>query len=136
METSTGEQHEPTTDTPVSEVSPPAPAPTPRDLPPELRAIELGVIDAIRTCYDPEIPVNIYDMGLVYDIKVSPSKDVDVTMTLTSPMCPVAESLPPEVEDKVRSVFGVNEARVTVVWEPPWNPGMMTEAARLDLGMF
>lgn len=103
---------------------------------PEIRAIELGVVDALRTCYDPEIPVNIYDLGLIYTVDVAPTKDVTVTMTLTSPMCPVAESLPPEVEDKVKSVYGVNEAKVNVVWEPPWNPSMMTEAARLDLGMF
>ncbi|HEY4001735.1 MAG TPA: iron-sulfur cluster assembly protein [Candidatus Xenobia bacterium] len=103
---------------------------------PEIRGIELGVVDAIRTCYDPEIPVNIYDLGLIYNVEVAPDKNVKITMTLTSPMCPVAESLPPEVEDKARSVYGVIDAKVEVVWEPPWNPGMMTEDARLELGMF
>jgi FeS assembly SUF system protein len=93
------------------------------------------VIDAIRSCYDPEIPVNIWELGLVYEVTVSDEKDVQVRMTLTSPMCPVAESLPPEVEQKVRDVPGVRSAKVDVVWEPPWNPGMMSEAARLELNM-
>ena len=94
------------------------------------------VIEAIRTCFDPEIPVNIYDLGLVYSVKVDPAGGVAVQMTLTSPMCPVAESLPPEVEAKVRSVAGVLAASVEVVWDPPWTPAMMSEAARLQLNMF
>ncbi len=94
------------------------------------------VIEAIRTCFDPEIPVNIYDLGLVYSVKVDPAGAVAVQMTLTSPMCPVAESLPPEVEAKVRSVEGVTGASVEVVWDPPWTPAMMSEAARLQLNMF
>jgi FeS assembly SUF system protein len=94
------------------------------------------VIEAIRTCFDPEIPVNIYDLGLVYSVKVDPAGGVAVQMTLTSPMCPVAESLPPEVEAKVRSVAGVTGASVEVVWDPPWTPAMMSEAARLQLNMF
>jgi FeS assembly SUF system protein len=93
------------------------------------------VIEALRTCYDPEIPVNIYELGLVYEVNVTDEGAVDVRMTLTSPMCPVAESLPPEVEQKVREVPGVTSAKVDVVWDPPWNPGMMTEAARLELNM-
>jgi FeS assembly SUF system protein len=92
------------------------------------------VIEALRTCYDPEIPVNIYELGLVYEVSVA-ERAVEIRMTLTSPMCPVAESLPPEVEQKVREVPGVASAKVDVVWEPPWNPGMMTEAARLELNM-
>lgn len=98
--------------------------------------IEEKVIEVLHTVYDPEIPVNIYELGLVYGIDVSPAGDVVVRMTLTSPMCPVAGSLPPEVEYKVLSIPGVTSARVELVWDPPWNPGMMTEAARLQLGLF
>ena len=93
------------------------------------------VIDVLRTCYDPEIPVNIYELGLVYEVNVSPENAVQIRMTLTSPMCPVAGSLPPEVEEKVGALPGVKEAKVEVVWDPPWNPGMMTEAARLELNL-
>ncbi len=98
-------------------------------------ALRERVIDAIKTCYDPEIPVNIWEMGLIYSVDVAPEGAVAIRMTLTSPACPVAGSLPPEVEEKVREVEGVAEVRVDVVWEPPWNPGMMSEAARLDLNM-
>lgn len=94
------------------------------------------VLDVLRSCYDPEIPVNIYELGLVYDVDVSAAGDVSIRMTLTSPMCPVAGSLPPEVEEKVRALDGVTSATVEVVWDPPWNPGMMSEAARLELNMF
>jgi FeS assembly SUF system protein len=97
--------------------------------------IREGVIDALRTVYDPEIPVNIYELGLVYDVEVREDAKVYVRMTLTSPMCPVAESLPPEVEAKARGVAGVRDVEVELVWDPPWNPGMMSEAARLELGM-
>jgi FeS assembly SUF system protein len=93
------------------------------------------VIDEIRTCYDPEIPVNIYELGLIYEVDANPSGEVSVKMTLTSPMCPVAEILPPEVEAKVRGVAGVTDVKLDLVWEPPWNPSMMSEAARLELGM-
>jgi FeS assembly SUF system protein len=92
------------------------------------------VIEAIRTCYDPEIPVNIYDLGLVYDVRVDPAAAVTVIMTLTSPSCPAAQSLPKEVEAKSRAVAGVSSSRVEVVWSPPWNPSMMSEAAKLELG--
>ena len=98
--------------------------------------LESNVIEAIRQCYDPEIPVNIYDLGLIYGVDVQPSGEVDVRMTLTSPMCPVAGTLPPEVEQRVREVPGVTDAKVEVVWDPPWNPDMMSEAAKLDLGFF
>ena len=101
----------------------------------EVDALGDRVVDALRTVYDPEIPVDIYELGLVYAIEVGDQGDVDVRMTLTSPMCPVAGSLPPEVEAKVALVLGVKTSRVEVVWEPPWNPGMMSEAARLELGM-
>lgn len=93
------------------------------------------VIAAISTCYDPEIPVDIYSLGLIYGIDVSEGGEVEVRMTLTSPMCPVAESLPPEVEAKVRDVPQVTRSTVNVVWDPPWDPSMMSEAAKLELGM-
>jgi len=99
-------------------------------------ALRERVLDALRSCFDPEIPVNIYELGLVYDVDVTDDGVVSIRMTLTSPMCPVAGSLPPEVEEKVRAVEGVSSASVEVVWDPPWNPGMMSEAARLELNMF
>ncbi len=96
--------------------------------------LEQRVIDVLRTCYDPEIPVDIYQLGLIYAIAIDPSNNVSIRMTLTSPGCPVAGSLPPEVEQKVQSIMGVNSAKVELVWDPPWNPSMMTEAAKLQLG--
>jgi len=94
------------------------------------------VIDVLKTCYDPEIPVDIYELGLIYEVDADDATGrVEIRMTLTSPMCPVAEVLPPEVESKVRAIAGVSQASVTVTWEPPWNPGMMSEAARLELNM-
>jgi len=98
--------------------------------------IEEGIVEALKTVYDPEIPVNIYEMGLIYDLNVEPDGRVQIKMTLTSPGCPVAGTLPGEVKDKVESVAGVAEAEVEVVWDPVWNPSMMSEAARLQLGMF
>jgi FeS assembly SUF system protein len=92
------------------------------------------VIEQIKTCYDPEIPVNIWDLGLIYDVDVQEGGEVHVRMTLTSPMCPVAEILPPEVEAKIRHVEGVANVKLDLVWEPTWNPEMMSEAARLELG--
>jgi len=103
--------------------------------PQDVKALEQKVIDALKTCYDPEIPSDIYELGLIYSIKVEPEGKVDIQMTLTSPACPVAGSLPPEVETKVKSVEGVTECKVEVVWDPPWNPQMMSEGAKLDLGM-
>ncbi len=97
--------------------------------------VEDGVVEALKTVFDPEIPVNIYELGLIYNIAVDDSAHVDITMTLTSPACPVAGTLPGEVEAKAESVDGVESARVEVVWDPEWNPSMMSEAARLDLGM-
>jgi FeS assembly SUF system protein len=98
--------------------------------------IESSVIEALQTIYDPEIPVNIYELGLIYNVDVMPSGEVAICMTLTSPACPVAGSLPPEVEQKVREVPGVTDATVEVVWDPPWNPEMMSEASKLELGFF
>ena len=101
------------------------------------KTIEEEIIDVLKTVYAPEIPVDIYSLGLVYNIDVSESNDVHIEMTLTSPACPVAGTLPPEVEDRVKNeVSVVNGARVDVVWEPMWTPEMMTEAAKLELGMF
>jgi len=98
--------------------------------------LEQKVIEALQTVYDPEIPVNIYEVGLVYGIDIDSSAAVVVRMTLTSPGCPVAVSLPLEVEAKVRTIPGVTAARVDLVWDPPWNPEMMSEAAKLQLGFF
>jgi FeS assembly SUF system protein len=96
--------------------------------------IEPRVISILKTCYDPEIPVDIYELGLIYGVDVDAAGFVNVTMTLTSPGCPVAGSLPGEVEEKVRSVPGVRDARVTLVWEPMWTKDMMSDAAKLTLG--
>ena len=101
------------------------------DAPAELRE---RIVDALKTVYDPEIPVDIWELGLIYGLDVDAESAVKVTMTLTSPMCPVAESLPPEVEQKVRSVPGVTDVDLDLTWEPPWEPGMMSEAAKLELG--
>jgi FeS assembly SUF system protein len=98
---------------------------------------ELGekIVDALKTCYDPEIPVNIYELGLIYKVDVEDDNRVLVDMTLTSPNCPVAESLPIEVQDKVKGVEGVAGCEVNLVWDPPWHPSMMSEEAQLELGM-
>jgi len=101
----------------------------------EKQILELKVIDALQTCYDPEIPVNIYELGLVYGIEINDSAEVRINMTLTAPSCPVAQSLPLEVESKVGALEGVKSAHVDVVWDPPWNAGKMSESAKLQLGM-
>ena len=94
-----------------------------------------AVIEALKEIYDPEIPVNIYDLGLIYGVDVTPDADVAVTMTLTTPHCPVAETMPGEVELRAASVPGVRDAEVNLVWDPPWGPDKMTDEARLELGM-
>ena len=91
-------------------------------------------VDAIKLCYDPEIPVNIYDLGLIYDVQVNERGEVLVMMTLTSPHCPAAQSLPGDVQMRVSSVPGVSACRVEVTWTPPWNTSMMSDAAKLELG--
>lgn len=101
----------------------------------ERSIIEAQVIEAIQTCYDPEIPVNIYELGLIYEVKVGETADVNIKMTLTSPHCPAAQSLPSEVRLKVQTVTGVKSVNVEVVWTPTWSPALMTEAAKLELGM-
>ncbi len=98
--------------------------------------LEQRVIETLRTVYDPEIPVNIYELGLIYNLDVKPTGEVAVRMTLTSPACPVAGTLPGEVEAKIKAIPGVTSAKVELVWDPPYRPEMMSEAARLQLGFF
>ena len=93
------------------------------------------VIQELHTVYDPEIPVDIYELGLIYEVSVDDAGATYIRMTLTSPMCPAAEELPPEVETKARGVEGVTSVQLDLVWDPPWNPEMMSEAAKLELGM-
>ena len=93
------------------------------------------VIAEIKKIYDPEIPVNIYDLGLIYDVKVDKENVVKIKMTLTTPNCPVAESLPKEVEDSVKEIKEVKDAKLELVWEPPWDKSMMSEAAKLELNL-
>jgi FeS assembly SUF system protein len=97
-------------------------------------SIQDKVVEALTTVFDPEIPVNIYELGLVYDVDVAQDGEVTVTMTLTAPNCPVAGSLPGEVQDKIAAVDGVKKAHVNLVWEPAWTPERMSEAAKLELG--
>ena len=92
------------------------------------------VEETIKTIFDPEIPVNIYDLGLIYRIDILPINNVQVTMTLTAPSCPAAQSLPVEVDQKIRALEGVNDVFVTVTWDPPWDKSMMSEVAQLELG--
>jgi len=101
----------------------------------EVEQLGERIIEALRTVHDPEIPVNIYDMGLIYKVDVEDDNRVLLDMTLTSPNCPVAETLPGEVEHKVGEVEGVCGCEVKIVWDPPWNPSMMSEEAQLELGM-
>ena len=98
-------------------------------------AIREKIIAELHTVYDPEIPIDIYELGLIYDVDVEDGGKVAIRMTLTSPMCPAAEMLPPEVETKARGVEGVSSVSLDLVWDPPWSPERMSEAARLELGM-
>ena len=99
-------------------------------------ALKAEVVAAISECYDPEIPVNIYELGLIYDVEISDGGKVGLVMTLTSPHCPVAEILPEQVRTRVEQVDGVDEVELELTWDPPWNPEMMSEAAKLELGFF
>jgi len=120
----------PAAETAATAATPPPPAITEPD------EIENGVVEVLKTIFDPEIPVNIYELGLVYDVDVQAGGEVKITMTLTSPACPVAGSLPGEVQTKVEKVPGVAKAEIDLVWDPAWNPSLMSEAAKLQLGMF
>jgi len=97
--------------------------------------LQASVVEVLKSIYDPEIPVDIYELGLIYDVDISEDGDAVITMTLTTPHCPVAESLPNEVELRVLSVPGIRDAVVNLVWDPPWDPSKMSDEARLELGM-
>ncbi len=98
-------------------------------------ALKQKIIECLQNIYDPEIPVNIYELGLVYEIDILPINNIQIVMTLTSPACPAAQTIPVEVDQKVRQIEGVNDVYVSVTWDPPWNKSMMSEAAQLELGM-
>lgn len=100
----------------------------------ERNEIQNKVIAMLKTIYDPEIPVDIYELGLVYNIGLNDDRSITIMMTLTSPSCPVAETLPPDVENKVASIEGVNGCKVEITWDPPWDKSMMSEEAQLELG--
>jgi FeS assembly SUF system protein len=101
----------------------------------ETEVIKQKIIEALQNIFDPEIPVNIYALGLIYEIDILPINNIQVLMTLTSPACPAAQSIPVEVDQKLRQIEGVNDVSVVVTWNPPWNKSMMTEEAQLELGM-
>ena len=107
----------------------------PESNPAATQALREKIIAALKTCYDPEIPIDIWELGLIYDIDVKYTNDVVLTMTLTTPHCPAAETLPVDVEPKVSAVEGVASARIEITWEPAWTPQMMSEAARLELNL-
>lgn len=113
-----------------SEVAPPSLSVT------EAILMQDKVVEVLKGCYDPEIPVNIYDLGLIYDVKVDTSGAADIKMTLTSPSCPAAGMLPGEIEYKVKEIPGIKDVRLDLVWDPPWDTTKMSEAARLQLGMW
>jgi len=96
--------------------------------------LEEKIIQTLKTCYDPEIPVDIFELGLIYEIGIDDKANVNIKMTLTSPACPVAGSLPPEVEGKVKAIPEVNDAKIELVWSPPWDKDMMSEVAKVELG--
>ena len=96
--------------------------------------LENEIVTVLKSIYDPEIPVDVFELGLIYEIRISDSKEVDIDMTLTSPHCPVAESLPKEVEDKVKAMEVITDCRVHIVFDPPWDKDMMSEEAKLELG--
>ena len=100
----------------------------------ETEELKKKVVDVLQTIYDPELPVNIYELGLIYEVDVVPVNNVQIVMTLTAPGCPAAQSLPIEVDQKVRQIEGINDVHVAVTWNPPWNKSMMSEAAQLELG--
>lgn len=99
-------------------------------------SLKQKVIDRLQTIYDPEIPVNIYELGLIYETNILPINNVEVVMTLTAPSCPSAQALPLQVEQTIREIEEVNEVSVVVTWDPPWTKDMMSETAKLELGMW
>src|SRR5258705_9034446 len=101
----------------------------------ETEALKQNIIEKLQTIYDPEIPVNIYELGLIYEINVLPINNVQIVMTLTSPACPAAQTMPVEVDQKVKQIEGVNDVHVAITWNPPWDRSMMSETAQLELGM-
>ena len=101
----------------------------------DAEALKQKVIECLHTIFDPELPVNIYELGLIYEVSVLPLNNIQIVMTLTAPGCPAAQSLPIEVDQKVRQIEGVNDVHVAVTWTPSWNKSMMSEAAQLELGM-
>ena len=115
------------------ETQAPQSAAVPTEAPEELK---MAVVDALRGVYDPEIPVNIYELGLIYRCDVSAEGNVEIDMTLTAPACPVAGEMPGMVENAVQAVPGINDVKVELVWDPPWDQSMMSEAARLELGFY
>jgi FeS assembly SUF system protein len=128
---------------PMDAPAPQPPAPEPASAAPlaepltaaQMDEVKNRIVETLHTCFDPEIPVNIYELGLIYDIAVEPTGAVKILMTLTTPACPAAGSLPPEVQRKARTVPNVTSAQVDVVWEPPWEKSRMSEAAKLQLGI-
>lgn len=114
-----------------TQLAPPPRAPVAADSP-----LKDRIVDALKTVYDPEIPVDIWELGLIYDVLIRADSTVALTMTLTSPFCPVAGILPGEVEAKVRAVDGVTDVTLELVWDPPWSPELMSEGAKLELGFF
>jgi FeS assembly SUF system protein len=100
------------------------------------QVLEEKVIEALKSCYDPEIPVNIFELGLIYEIGIDDNANVQIKMTLTSPACPVAGSLPGEVEMRIRNIPEVNDVKVQLVWNPPWDKEMMSDVAKLELGFY
>ena len=105
------------------------------EAPEAMRPVGERVVKELKTVYDPEIPVDIYELGLIYRVSVDAEGATTIRMTLTTPMCPAAEELPPEVESKARGVEGVTSVQLDLVWDPPWSPEMMSDAAKLELGM-
>lgn len=101
----------------------------------DTETLKQKIIECLQTIYDPEIPVNIYELGLIYEVDVLPINNIQIVMTLTAPSCPAAQSLPIEVDQKLRQIEGVNDVHVAVTWNPPWNKSMMSEEAQLELGM-
>lgn len=128
---------DPTAATPDAAVPPPASNPEPAAAATGQNPhLESAIVDAIKTVFDPEIPVNIHEIGLIYNVDVQPDGRVEIKMTLTSPGCPAAQEIPAEVKSRVEGVAGVTSCDVEIVWDPAWNPSMMSEAARLQLGFF